>query len=35
VDTTHFTVPIDCTTAGGTGGTATLQPASIGLARLS
>jgi hypothetical protein len=34
VDTTHFTVPINCTTAGGTGGTATADPASIGIARL-
>lgn len=35
VDSTHFTVPIDCTTAGGTGGTATIQPASVTLARLT
>lgn len=34
VDSTHFTVPIDCTTAGGTGGTATIQPTSIGIVRM-
>jgi hypothetical protein len=34
VDTTHFTVPVNCATAGGTGGTATIDPASVSLARL-
>lgn len=34
ISATQFSVPVDCTLAGGTGGTATLQPASIGLARL-
>ena len=35
VDTTHFTVPINCTTAGGTGGTATIQGASVTVVSLS
>jgi hypothetical protein len=35
INGTSFSVPIDCSTAGGTGGTATLQPASIGIARLA
>ncbi len=34
VDSTHFTVPVNCTTAGGTGGTATVDPASVSLARM-
>lgn len=31
---TTFSVPIDCSVAGGTGGTATIQPASVNIARL-
>ena len=34
VSATQFSVPVDCSIAGGTGGTATIQPASIGLVRL-
>ncbi len=34
INATTFSVPIDCSVAGGTGGTATIQPASIGIARL-
>lgn len=32
---TTFSVPIDCSVAGGTVGTATAQPASLGIARLT
>jgi hypothetical protein len=32
---TTFSVPIDCTVAGGSGGTATLQPVSVGIARFT
>jgi hypothetical protein len=35
INGTTFSVPIDCSVAGGTGGTATLQPASLGIARLT
>lgn len=35
VSATTFSAPIDCSVAGGTGGTATIQPASITLARLT
>ena len=35
INGTTFSVPIDCSIAGGTGGTATLQPASLGIARLT
>lgn len=35
INGTTFSVPIDCSVAGGTGGTATLQPASVGIARLT
>lgn len=35
INATTFSVPIDCSVAGGTGGTATPTTASIGLARLS
>jgi hypothetical protein len=35
VDTTHFTVPINCTVAGGTGGTATIDKASTSVAALN
>jgi len=35
INATTFSVPIDCTTAGGTGGTATAQVASLSLARLT
>jgi hypothetical protein len=31
---TTFSVPVNCSTAGGTGGTATIEPASVGIARL-
>jgi len=31
---TQFSVPVNCTVAGGTGGTATILPASVGLAQL-
>lgn len=34
VDSTHFTVPVNCGTAGGTGGTATLLAASVGQVNL-
>lgn len=34
ISATQFSVPIDCSVAGGTGGTATFQPASIGQANL-
>lgn len=34
VSTTTFSVPVNCTTAGGTGGTVTIDPASVTLARL-
>jgi hypothetical protein len=34
VDTTHFTVPVDSSTASGTGGTATVDPATTSVARL-
>jgi len=32
---TTFSVPVDCSTAGGTGGTATITAASIGIVRLT
>lgn len=35
INATSFSVPVNCLTAGGTGGTATIQPASIGLATLA
>lgn len=35
VSGTAFTVPVNCSTAGGTGGTATLRSASVGLASLT
>lgn len=35
INGTTFSVPIDCSVAGGTGGTATASLASIGIARLS
>lgn len=34
ISATTFSVPIDCSVAGGTAGTATIQPASVGIARL-
>src|SRR4051812_24796333 len=34
INGTTFSVPIDCSVAGGSGGTATAQPASLGIARL-
>jgi len=34
ISSTQFSVPVNCTTAGGTGGTATIDPASVGIARL-
>ena len=34
INANSFSVPVNCSTAGGTGGTATLDPASIGIARL-
>lgn len=35
VSATQFSVPIDCLVAGGTAGTATATPATLGLARLT
>jgi hypothetical protein len=35
INGTTFSVPVDCSVAGGTLGTATLQPASVGIARLT
>lgn len=35
INGTTFSVPIDCSVAGGSGGTAVVQPASIGIARLT
>lgn len=35
VSATQFSVPIDCSVAGGTGGTATIAAASVGIARLN
>lgn len=35
ISATTFSVAIDASVAGGTGGTATLQPASVGIARLA
>lgn len=34
INATSFSVPIDCSVAGGTGGTATPTPACVGIARL-
>jgi hypothetical protein len=34
ISATQFSVPVNCSTAGGTGGTATIDPASVGIARL-
>ncbi len=34
VSASTFSVPVDCSVAGGTGGTATLDPASVGIARI-
>lgn len=34
INSTSFSVPVNCSTAGGTLGTATIDPASVGIARL-
>lgn len=35
INATTFSVPVNCAVAGGTGGTATLDPTSVGIARLT